>query len=230
MSETTDRPRGAAGKFISKEQAENVSEKDLPSLVHKSSQMTGALKTLKQAKEDEEIQKPLVSVSVNNPFAWLLKWINYLRKKQTTTFTFRMGIPLIALPILIAAFAGVFFSLGKITAPKVETSVEKPLESYSLSRTGTLKNISEQGEPTYYLILSDGSAIKLEAPSNVDLSKLEGKRILATGNYTVATNTLVVDRVADMEVLPISPKLLPTVSPTESPTPTKEASPSSTLD
>ena len=218
--------RGAAGKFISKEQAENVSEKDLPSLVHKSSEMTGALKTLKQAREDEEIQKPLVSVSVNNPFAWLLKWINYLRKKQTTTFTFRMGVPLIALPVLIAAFATVFFTLGKVTTPQQEKVIEKSPESYSLSRVGMLKIIPSENEELFYLILSDGTAIKLQAPANTDLKKLEGKRILATGTYTVLNNTLVVDKVADMEVLPISPKLLPTVSPAEMLTPTSEVTPS----
>jgi hypothetical protein len=218
--------RGAAGKFISKEQAENVSEKDLPSLVHKSSEMTGALKTLKQAREDEEIQKPLVSVSVNNPFAWLLKWINYLRKKQTTTFTFRMGVPLIALPVLIAGFATVFFTLGKITTPQQENVIEKSPESYFLSKVGILKIIPSENEDLFYLILSEGTAIKLQAPANTDLKKLEGKRILATGTYTVLNNTLVVDKVADMEVLPISPKLLPTISVTETPTPSSETIPS----
>jgi hypothetical protein len=222
---STTPARGAAGKFISKEQAENITSEDLPELVSKSSKMTGALKKLKEEKENAELDKPLVSVSVNNPFSWLLKWINYLRKKQTTTFTFRMGVPLIALPILIAAFATVFFGLGKITSPKQDTVVEKPT-SYLLSKTGTLKNISEQGEPVYYLILTDGSAIKLEVPASVDLSKLEGKRILVFGNYVVSTNTVTVDKVADMEILPVLPKPLPTLSTTPTPTTTPEASPS----
>ena len=41
---SSERPRGVAGRFLSKEEAENITEKDLPKLVHKSSKMTGALK------------------------------------------------------------------------------------------------------------------------------------------------------------------------------------------
>ena len=110
----SNQPRGKSGQFISREEAENVTEKDIPKLVHKSSKITGALKDLKDAKEDRDLEKPLVSVSVNNPISWFLKWLNKLKKRQTTTITFRLGVPLIALPVLIFAFAAVFFSLGKV--------------------------------------------------------------------------------------------------------------------
>jgi hypothetical protein len=128
--------------------------------------------------------------------------------------------------VLIAAFATVFFTLGKVTTPQQEKVIEKSPESYSLSRVGMLKIIPSENEELFYLILSDGTAIKLQAPTNIDLKNLEGKRILATGTYKVLNNTLVVDKVADMEVLPISPKLLPTVSPAEMLTPTSEVTPS----
>lgn len=215
----TEKPRGKAGQFISKEKAENVSVEDLPSLVSKSSKMTGALKTLQKAKEEEELEKPLFSVSINNPISWLLKWFNQLRKKQTTTITFRLGIPLIALPVVITAFAALFFGLGKVTTPKEEVIVEKPVPVtvYPLSRVGTLRVIGSKPDITYYLILAGGEVLEMEPPSNIDLTQYDKKRILASGTYDSKKNILSVENVADLEVLPLKPVVLPTLVP--SPTP-----------
>jgi len=219
-----DKPRGAGGKYISKEEAENITTEDLPKLVHKSSQMTGALKDIKESEEEAKLEKPLVSVSINNPLSWLMKLLNQLKKKQTTTFTFRLGVPLIALPVLIAGFAAVFFGLGKLTIPKEEKVEEKIVEktpsSYDVSRAGVLKAVGEGVGVTYFLVFPSGEAMKLQAPENIDLAKLKNRRILASGTYTVATNTLSVENVADMELLPAAPSPIPTVAPTPTLAPT----------
>jgi len=220
-----DKPRGAAGKFISKEEAENITAEDLPELVHRSSKMTGALKDIKESGEEAKLEKPLVSVSINNPLTWLMKLINQLKKKQTTTFTFRLGVPLIALPVLIAAFAAAFFGLGKITAPKEEKIVEKSPSSYYVSRAGILKAVGGGEAVIYFLVFPSGEAMKLQAPENIDLSKLKNKRILASGTYTVSTNTLSVENVAGMELLPAAPSPIPTVTPTPTPTLTPTLTP-----
>src|SRR4030043_721201 len=195
-SKASERVRGAGGKFISKEEAENITPESLPTLVHKSSKMTGALKDLQRLKEEEEFDKPLVSLSVNNPISWFMKWLNQLKKKQTTTFTFRLGVPLIALPVFITAFAAVFFGLGKITTPikTEEVIVETPQTVYPMSRAGTLAKIGDLPEITYYLIVTSGEAIELVAPVNIDLSKLLYKRILATGSYASIVNVVTVDK------------------------------------
>lgn len=223
-----DKPRGAGGKFISKEKAQNLTTEDLPELVHRSSEMTGALKDIKESEEEAKLEKPLVSVSINNPLTWFMKLLNQLKKKQTTTFTFRLGVPLIALPVLIAAFAGVFFGLGKLTAPKEEKIVEKSPSSYYVSRAGILKEVGGGEAVTYFLVFPSGEAMKLQAPENIDLSKLKNKRILASGTYTVLTNTLSVENVAGMELLPPAPSPIPTVTPTPTSTPTPTLTPTPT--
>jgi len=205
---TSDQPRGKAGQYISKEDAENVTEKDLPKLVHKSSKMTGALKDLKEAKEDKELDKPLVSLSLNNPIAWFMKWLNKLKKKQTTTITFRLGVPLIALPVLVIALATVFYSLGKLTQEN-EIQETPVATEYPLSKAGLLKNIVKGDEMRYFLILSTGEVVELSVNEDIDLSLLDGKRILATGSYNSEDKILVVLSVADLEILPDSPNPLP---------------------
>lgn len=50
-----------------------------------------------------EFEKPIVSVSVSNPFKKILYWLDQIRKRQTTTFAFKLSIPLIALPVIIFA-------------------------------------------------------------------------------------------------------------------------------
>ena len=223
-----DKPRGEAGKFISKEEAENITSEDLTELIHKSSKMTGALKDIKESEEEAKLEKPLVSVSVNNPISWFMKLVNQLKKKQTTTFTFRLGVPLIALPVLIAAFAGVFFGLGKLTTPKEEKIVEKTPSSYYVSRAGVLKIVEGAEKPVYFLVLSSGEALKLQPPENINLSKLSDKRIMASGTYTVETNTIDVENIADMELLPASPSPIPTVTPIPTATPTPTLTPTLT--
>lgn len=224
----TDQPRGAAGKFISEEKAANVTPEDLPELVSKSSQMTGALKDLKQAKEEGEIERPLVSVNVNNPFSWILKWINTLRKKQTTTITFRLGVPLIALPVLVLALGSLFFSLGRITSPTpTPTAIPQATPSATIvSKVGQLKLIEKGEETEYFLLLPGGAALRLQIPSLVDTEALENKRILASGVFDSDSNTLKVDKLADLEVLPITPSPVPTAIPTPSPVPSESPSPS----
>lgn len=230
---STDRPRGAGGKFISKQEAENITPEDLPKLVHKSSKMTGALKDLKQVKEESELDKPLVSVSLNNPIAWFLKWLNKLKKRQTTTISFRLGVPLIALPVLIVALATVFLGFLKTTTPEMqENQIEKPADSYILSRAGTLRVVETDSEFLYFLILADGEAIRLIAPEAIDLSGFDDKRILASGSFNKSENTLTVENLADLEILPESKDPIPTSPPMPSPTlaPSATSSPSTIIE
>jgi len=225
-NKTSSKPRGAAGKFIPKDKAENITSEDIPDLVHKSTKMSGALKDLQEFEEVKEFDKPLVSVSVNNPIAWLLKWINDLRKKQTTTISFKLGVPLIALPVFVFALASVFFGLGRITSPA-------RVGPDTMSRAGVLRVFTQEGVASYYLILNDGEALELLIPSNIDFKALDGKRVLASGKYDRDTNKLSVNNVNDLEVLPttISPISTITILPeTPTPDPTKipETSPEAT--
>ncbi len=212
--------RGSAGRFISSEDAKNITSEDLPELVHRSTKMSGALKDLQEEKENAEFDKPLVSVSVNNPVSWFQKLLNQLKKKQTTTLTFRLGVPLIALPVLITAFAGIFFGLGKITNKndsKIEPTPTETVE-FNVTKTGILKKIMTDSSNAYYLFLNNGEVIKIIAPEEVKLSSLYGKRILASGVMNVIENTLTIHEIADLEELPVSPIPVPTILITDTPT------------
>ncbi len=194
---------------------------DLPKLAHQSTKMTGSLNDLAEAKEEAEATKPLVTVSVNNPLSWLMKVINKLKKKQTTTFTFRLGVPLIALPIIIAAIAGIFFGLGKVTSSP--TPLGSPASSgqgglkptaeapYSISKVGVLK---VKTDLSYVLIVSQGNTLSLLIPSSLDISNMNGKRVLVTGMFDQQKKSLTVENFSDIELLR---PIIPSPSPVESP-------------
>lgn len=191
---------------------------DITKLANQSTKMTGGLNDLEEAKEEAEIEKPLVSVSVNNPLAWLMKVINKLKKKQTTTFTFRLGVPLIALPVIIVAIAGLFWGLNKPSPSPTPTPTVSPTP-YSISKVGILKL---KADASYVLIMPQSNIISLVLPKNSDLTTMNNKRVLVTGMFDGAKNILTVATSSDIELLkPIpSPTLVPTETPImTSPTP-----------
>jgi len=177
------------------------------------------LKKLKDASEEKTLDEPLLDIKVNNPLSRLYKLLNQLKKKQTTTITFRLGIPLIALPVLITAFAGLFFGLGKVTTQPKEkiVEVEKEPDFVNVSKAGLLKIMVGDAESTYYLIMPSGEAIKLNIPSSFNVSNYDGKRILATGKYYTKDQLIVVDSISGLEVLPLRPSPIPTQIPTPTP-------------
>jgi hypothetical protein len=144
-----EQPRDASGKYIKKDtpisQTINVEVK--------SSSTVDSLKVNK----DEMIEKPVLSLQVNNPFKKLLYWLKDVRKKQTTTFDFKIKIPLIALPIFLIVLGAAFqffFNLGKnnnneqlilITpTPIVTTTTALPVEKI-MSRYGVIKATYQVG-------------------------------------------------------------------------------------
>lgn len=171
-----------------------------------------------------ELEKPLLEVSITNPFKKIMYWLDQIRRKQTTTFAIKLSIPLIALPVI--AFA--FFQLGKNFAltynpTPLLTLTPKSSPSTSdlvISRAGILK-IAQGNETRYLLNLKDGRIIVLEIPSQIDIKKYQNKQILATGPYNRTTSVMRVEDIAEIELFnEVS------VSPSPSPTPTFLPSPS----
>jgi len=83
----------------------------------------------KEGKKKSSYDDPLVSVKINNPFAKFLKWLDYIRKHQTTTFNFKIKIPLIALPVFLIVVIGIFqgfFSFGKYSQKKEIEALPTP--------------------------------------------------------------------------------------------------------
>lgn len=133
--------------------------------------------------------------------------------------------------ILIAlALASAGFGVGRFTLPNF------PFIGYASSPTpsntpaptadpwretalvGTLKYTANTNK--YYLLAQFSEAVYLDVRINVDLASFVGKRILATGKYNSKTHTLIVTDVLDLEVLPKTPNVIPTISPTPTSSPT----------
>lgn len=133
------KPRNAEGKFIKNDS----NPKDAISTSIKSETL------LDNQISDRDIEKPLVSFSINNPLKKVLYWLKDVRKKQTTTFDFKIKIPLIALPIFLIVLGAAFqffFNLGRQEEQKLVLLTPTPtvttLENNVLtktSRAGTVK-------------------------------------------------------------------------------------------
>ncbi len=96
--------------------------------------------TPKTTVETSEPDEPLVSVQIQNPFKKLLHWLNDIRKKQTTTFDFKIKIPLLALPIFFAVLGGTFqffFNLGQAKEQQVVAAMPTPTPIIILQPTST---------------------------------------------------------------------------------------------
>lgn len=82
-----------------------------------------------EVKNTSSVSDPLFSFTINNPFKKFFQWIDYLRKHHTTTFDFKIKVPLIALPFflfaIIALFQG-FFSLGQYTKKQQIEALPSP--------------------------------------------------------------------------------------------------------
>ncbi len=105
---------------------------------------------------NSDIDEPLVSVSINNPFKKILNWLDDIRKHQTTKFKIDLEIPLlvwIATIIIILSALGISINISQYVAnsqvvsllakasPKsitvlFPTSVPAPV---LISRIGTIK-------------------------------------------------------------------------------------------
>lgn len=89
---------------------------------------------------DKSLDEPLVSLSINNPFKKVLYWLNDIRKKQITTFDFKIKVPLIALPVFIAMLGGgfnLFFNLGKQNEQKAISALPTPTPVVIIQPTAT---------------------------------------------------------------------------------------------
>lgn len=156
---------------------------------------------------EPEFEKPLVSVTVNNPFKKILYWLDQIRKHQTTTLAFKLSIPLIALPVLVFAVFQIGRSYG-ISFQKSQTPSPSPaivntatnVQSIEVSRAGTLK-VAKGVQTRYLLQLRNGEIVNLEIPQEINLSKYANKQVLVTGFQNKTTGVIRVADIAEIEVL-----------------------------
>lgn len=158
---------------------------------------------------EPEFEKPLVSLSVNNPFKKILYWLDQIRRKQTTTLAVKLSIPLIAIPIIFAAA----FSLGRVNGIEFVSNLytnkggttavlptPSPAAGIEISKAGVLKVAKSQTRTSYLLTLSNGALIVLEIPQEINLTRYANKQILVTGVYDKNTNVLRVTDIGEVTI------------------------------
>jgi|GEM_PF-4093574 len=97
--------------------------------------------TKQEVKKKSSVNDPLFSFTINNPFKKLLQWIDYLRKHHTTTFDFKIKVPLIALPFFLFVVVGLlqgFFTLGQYTKKQQIEALPTP-SPVVVTETSTIK-------------------------------------------------------------------------------------------
>ena len=161
---------------------------------------------------------PLVNFQINNPIPPLKRLLKKIFANEEIT----IKIPVLT-AIAIVAF-GLGGASGFITAVKTQLANNIPLVAtifptpsvppspspwISTTLFGTVSKTSNQ----YFLISEAGSVVRLLAPQNVNLDRLLGKKILATGLYNKETNDMKVEEAADL-LLFSSTAPVPTTVPT----------------
>lgn len=130
--EPTDKPRDAEGKFVS-------GDTDPITTAKTTVETSGPINIITKPPK-ENFDEPLVSVQIQNPFKKLLHWLNDIRKKQTTTFDFKIKIPLLALPIFLAVLGGAFqffFTLGQVKEKQAVAAMPTPTPIIIVQPTAT---------------------------------------------------------------------------------------------
>lgn len=180
-------------------------------------------------------EEPLISLRVTNPITYLKNWWKKVMSKEGVDFHFKIQ-PLTAIAITIV-IATLGFGVGQFSISR-----QKPFIHYqpttkptSIPATNPLRNTAFTGTlqfskktAKFYLLTNSSEAITITVLENVDLEKLVGRRIFATGEYNQETHTLLVTEATNMELLPEEVEEIPvepdpTILPTPEPDATDEA-------
>lgn len=169
---------------------------------------------------------PLIDLKVTNPVTYIKLWWKKILGNEGIDIRFRIR-PFTAI-LIVLILVGSGFGLGRFTLPKTSPLVqylpqliESPVPTPNLWKEKAFTGIVRYAAEKYYLTTSEAEAVTLEAPRNVNLSKLIGKRILAVGIYNTDSQVLRVTNASDLEVL-IQSAPVPTTTalPTNTPLPT----------
>jgi hypothetical protein len=158
-----------------------------------------------------ELEKPIISVSINNPLKKIMYWLNQVRRHQTTTLALKISIPLIVIPVIVISA----FSIGRISGLDIINQNTAPIPTITpivpapitISRAGILKVAKSQTQTSYILSLQNGDVLILEVPTTIDLTKYANKQILVTGLLNQTTYTLKVSDIAEVQIF--NPTIIP---------------------
>lgn len=177
-------------------------------------------------------EEPLISLRITNPITYIKSWWKKVMNKEGVDFRFKIQpLTAIAMTIIIATIG---FGVGQFTITKQKpyvhytpftqpTPTPTPNPWRDTAFSGTLRFSKKMGK--FYLLTNSSEAINITVLENVDLEKLIGRRIFATGEYNENTHTLIIYEATNMELLPEKVEEIPVEpEPTILPTPEPNAS------
>lgn len=180
-------------------------------------------------------EEPLISLRVTNPITYLKNWWKKVMSKEGVDFHFKIQ-PLTAIAITIV-IATLGFGVGQFSISRQKPFIhyQPTVKPTPIPAANPLRNTAFTGTlqfskktATFYLLTNSSEAITITVLENVDLEKLVGRRIFATGKYNQETHTLLVSEATNMELLPEEVEEIPvepdpTILPTPEPDATDEA-------
>ena len=163
------------------------------------------LSSLIKAKEGED-DSTLIDIKVTNPLKRIYELLQDIKKHQSTTFSLRFTIPLIALPIfLLVAFQlgrGSYVCTQDFTSKKGVikiTKVDIPVEQNGLFTQlwRTLRAPAISSTTSSYItedrLLLDtqlGDIIHILANKSIDMAYFQDQTVIVSGIYSSCTNVL----------------------------------------
>lgn len=170
---------------------------------------SGALNLLSNFVSAGETTDPgtLIDIKIGNPLKRIYEVLQEIKKHQSTTFSMRFTIPLIALPIVLFAA----FQLGRgqsickqTTVSKVgmiknmvvdvpESSTSKPLIGSLLKWTPWAQSTSKYvAENRTILVDQKGEITTILLPEKISLESFSNSNVIVTGLYSSCTNVMTV--------------------------------------
>ncbi|EKD99424.1 MAG: hypothetical protein ACD_22C00257G0004 [uncultured bacterium] len=190
-TKTYYQPRGSSNDFIKTEQ--------------KTSGTINFISSLVSAKQTDD-PETLIDIKVTNPLKKVYALLQEIKKHQSTTFSLKFTIPLIALPIFL--FAAFQLGKGQTVCKQVFTSksgviknlsVEVPDTSTDVSVFSRIyRRLSPISQTTTKYVTEDrsilldvnGETINIVHPNKVLLTDYEGKDVIVTGTYSSCTGVM----------------------------------------
>lgn len=158
----------------------------------------------------DESGEELVDVKIHNPFKRLYALLQQIKAHQKTTFGFKISIPLLALPIVLAFVFGLGgFGLGRIWPLCQETQVTMVGTVYSLGSDYMPEggfNLPFWPKPSpspipRMILYSEKETVSLLSGKGVELTPFHGQVVAAVGKRSECEGTLRVEKASDISAL-----------------------------
>ena len=186
-------PRDSFGQFSS-------AGKNKPKQSGVSASLKISTPPLKPESANLKPDAPLVSISIDNPFKRLMRWLDEIRKKQITELNLKLKLPLaVTLSITAMSFGIVtttnyFYNWGKyigLAQARAETN------TVTISRIGKIMSTQSR----YLFAQENGDVYIISSKSPIDPSLFLGRKVLLTGNLYAETNTILPSSANGIEII-----------------------------